>query len=265
MNDGKLHISSLKRMGQTPMHYLYWQEHEFQQTPAMRNGSLVHALVLGGSYTVYDGERRGKAWAQFAEDHATDRLIVTVAELERAVLAAYAIIRNLAQIEVAGIGPGTELLKGRKEHAIEWAFRGVPAHSTLDVLGPGRVVDLKICTPSVMDPSRWWRHAAAQGWHAQFAFYREAAAHEFEAANGPVPNAWRCYAIAAESKPPHAVVVHRLSERALTKGLQACIAWTERLSVCTASGQWPGYAQSDVEWDIPDEAEIDFEGTEEGE
>jgi hypothetical protein len=253
-NDGKLHISDLKRMAASAQHYQYAVKHEFEQTPAMRFGSLVHAIILGGHYTVYDGERRGKAWTAFRELHCDDRLIVTASEVERATVAAVAIRANLSEID-----GGPELLDGRKEYQIDWVYRGRPARSTLDVMRPGLVVDLKIT--SAAGPTRFPWHAQRMLYHAQMAFYCEAADYDWRRENridASVPSSWRAAIIAAEDKPPHAVCVYPLTAGTLQKGAQCCVAWAEKLDVCERSGRWPGYAQSPIDWDIPDEVEIDF-------
>jgi hypothetical protein len=251
--DGKLHISQLKHMARSAQHYLFWREHEAEPKPAMRFGSLVHAIILGGEYRMFSGvDRHAKGWAAWEQENAGidarghSRLLVTKTEWSRADQAASEIIKNLRHID-----GGVELLDGQLEHTIDWEFRGQPARSTLDVLGPGRVVDLKTTTTS--QPYRFRAHAERMLYHAQMAFYCEAAGIS------------EAIIIAAEVAPPYAVSVHRLSARTLRRGLQCCVAWVEQLDGCERSGVWPGYSQSIGDWDIEDEPQIDFGAETEGE
>jgi hypothetical protein len=251
--DGKLHLSSLKHMSRSAQHYLYWRDHEYDQTPAMRFGSLVHAIILGGEYRVFPGaDRRAKGWTAWEQENTGidarghNRLLLTETEHDRGWIVAQNVLTNLRQID-----GGAELLDGQLEHTIDWSFRGRPARSTLDVLGPGRIVDLKTTTNA--QPDKFRTHAERMLYHAQMAFYREAVG------TGP-----ECFVIAAEVSPPYAVSVDRLTERTLQRGLQCCIAWAEQLDGCERSGVWPGYSQSIGEWDIEDEPTIDFETDETG-
>ena len=76
-------FSNLRLMAKSPAHYRAALDGEREDTLAMRLGRLVHALVLGGDYLVWDGTRRGKEWDRFAEENA-GREIVTASELAQA-------------------------------------------------------------------------------------------------------------------------------------------------------------------------------------
>ena len=253
-------------MAMSAQHYEYWLQHEFEQTPAMRFGSLVHAIILGGEFRVFPAAtRRANGWKDWQDENSGidnrghTRLLVTQSELENGHEAAHAIRHNLGQIQLKDGRSATVLLDGKREHSIDWSFRGRPARSTLDVLTEDSVVDLK--TSTTAEINRFQSHAGRMLYHAQMAFY--AAAYCASGWDGQAEPA--CRVIAAETKPPYSVTVHRLTDKALEKGMRCCVAWHEQLETCERSGVWPGYAQSEVDWDIPDDAEIDFSTEEEGE
>jgi len=79
---------------------------------------------------------------------------------------------------------------------------------------------------------------------AQVAWYRRGAR-----ANGIDPKTLSL--ICVESTPPHPVVVLRLPENVLEMGDRLCTLWLERLRVCEESGQFPGYAQSPIDLELP--------------
>jgi|WetSurMetagenome_2_1015567.scaffolds.fasta_scaffold00291_22 hypothetical protein len=241
-------------MSDSAAHYLYNVNNPSKQTDPMRFGSLVHALVLGGSYAVYNGERRGNAWAEFAEQN-DGKLTVVIKEFTRASAVAAGIRENLARMTVVidgKIRPCTDLLIGETERELDFTFRGTPARSRIDVLGPGRIVDLK--TTSDAHPRNFQWHGRKLYYHAQMAFYLENTS-----ANFPEYENASTYLIAAEVDPPFVTTVHRYTDRAIRKGRMMCVAWHELLEGCRRSDNWPGYSQTVCEYDIADEGEDDDE------
>jgi len=253
--DGKLHFSNLKAMARTPQHYVAQRDGLRKQTRSMATGSLVHAIVLGGQYTVYDGERRGNAWKEFLAEHA-EEFIVTASEFEAAMRAAKGIARNLSTITLRDGRCASCLLDGLKEREIDWTFRGTPARSTPDIINTGRVVDLK--TASSADIRMFQYRAGDLSYHAQLAFYRLACVADGHASN---PEDLSAYLVAAETEPPYGVSVHKSTERRLKAGLMSCVAWHERLLECERSNHWPTYSQTDVDWDLESER-IEFDDEE---
>lgn len=232
-------FSTLKRIALSPAHYRAAVEEPFASSAAMRHGTLIHAICLGGDFVVYDGERRGKSWQTFAEEHE-GRTIVTRAEHDRAMECARVVMTH----PIAG-----PLLRGQREIELRWEWCGRACGGRLDVLGPSFVNDLKTTTRS--EPGWFGRHALRMHYHVQAAWYREGARQ-----NGHTADA--AYLTAVEIKPPYAVTVMRLTERALEEGERIARLWMERLLGCEAVGEWPEYAQSVIDLDVPDEQEFLF-------
>ena len=95
------------------------------------------------------------------------------------------------------------------------------------------------------------------GYHSQLAWYRNGAAQNGLDVDG-------CFTIAVETKPPHCVTVMQMTENALRIGEKRYSAWMERLKICEAADEWPGYVQDVVPFDVWDDQELVFEEDEEG-
>lgn len=233
-----IRYSHLRAIARSPMHYRAAVEAPREQTPAMRMGTIVHGLVLGGGTTVvYDGERRGKAWAEFAAAHE-GREIVTAAEVGRAVPIVDAVMAD----PVAG--PLLRAEGARREEMMAWSMDGLPCQGTPDYFDPQTGVLLDLKTTSDASPRAFARHAWSYSYHAQLAWY----AHALTLAGHTVRE---CLLVAVETSAPHGVTVHRLSPRALEEGTRAWRAWWEQLRICSTADQWPGYAESICTLDVP--------------
>lgn len=233
-----IRYSHLRAIGRSPAHYRHACEGQREQTPAMRLGTIVHGLVLGGGQTVvYDGERRGKAWADFAAAHE-GRDIVTATEVARAVPIADAVAAD----PVAG--PLLRAPGARREETLSWSMEGLACQGTPDSFDPttGILLDLKTCSDA--SPRAFSRHAWSYSYHAQLAWY----AHALTLAGHTVRE---CLLVAVETSAPYGVTVHRLSPRLLEEGHRQWRAWWEQLRVCIAADQWPGYAETVCELDVP--------------
>lgn len=237
-------FSNLKHMARSPLHYRTAVLDSIHETRSMRVGYGVHSRVLGASpHVVYEGDRRGKAWDAFKAEHWGAR-ILTSGEDDDA--------RRIADA-VKAHPRAVELLDGKRELEIGWAWLGRDCMSHLDVLGDGRIADLKITSAGPPEKFRW--HALRSGWHAQLAFYRRAA-------KSIGVDAKECYLIAVEDKSPYAVTVRVLTERALAAGDKLCRLWMERLLSCEAADHWPAYCESDLALDVEDEASFEVDGEE---
>lgn len=231
----ELHWSALKLMAQSPAHVLAYTRGELAPTRAMNGGTLIHALVLGGDYVVWDGKRSGKAWDAFEEEH-DGRFIVTRSEYESATRAADAVLAH-------PVARG--LLEGRHEWQWRAQMFGRRCAGRIDVAGFA-TADLKAA--NTVEPSRFQRACLRMGYHAQLAWYQDA-----RRALGEDPGA--AYIIGVEARPPFNVTVLRLTVRALEEGRKLNRLWLERLQACEEADHWPGYVQSVVDLDIVEEDE----------
>lgn len=244
-------FSRLKKMGQSPAHY-------FADVPpkssAVDIGSAADLILFARGerrIIAYPGPvRRGKEWEAFRDDNQ-DALILTARELD------------IAEGIVASIKKHPEamrVLDGELQRNMRWMRGSRECSGTPDVIVPGKfITDLK--TGATSDPRRFPWHMRAMGYHAQLAWYREGAFEVFRSL------CTDCYIVAAEQKAPYVVTVFRLTESVLDMGSRLARLWFEQLLVCEASGEWPGYAGSVVDLDLPDndvEIEITSAGEEEG-
>ncbi len=90
------------------------------------------------------------------------------------------------------------------------------------------------------------RACQKMAYHAQLAFYSRAASSTGRAAN-------RHVIVAVETAPPFEVTVLRCSPRTIEAGDKLVRMWMERLLGCEAVDQWPGYVQTEVDWDLEDD------------
>lgn len=234
-------FSQLKAMSRSPQHYAHGITTERTDSPAMRLGRLVHSLILGpvasdAPIRAYEGERRGKAWQAFQEQ-MPGADIVTGAEYAKGEAIASAVLSDPV---------ASQFVRGETEKAIAWEHCGRACSSRLDVLGRHAagafVADLKTTTDASV--VGFQRQAWKMAYAAQLAFYSDAAAHiGVECVDA--------YLVAVETSAPYAVTVHRLTKRALDEGRRTYRAWFERLLVCESSRDWPGYALSACEMDVP--------------
>jgi len=236
-------FSNLKRIGQSPMHYWHAVQHGYEETLPMRLGSGVHALLFDQPWTVWTGSgtgkkpvRNGKVWDAFERDNI-DKCILSIGEYRKARAISEAVKRKERAYEL--------LTEGVRESPISWTCLGRACASRPDVRNPGRIVELK--STKCAEPGRFARDGRWRAYHAQLAFYLDAV---IQSGLG-TPD--RAYIVAVESAPPYPVTVLRLTERAIDIGRRMCRLWLEQLLACEAEEYWPGYLESDAEFDIPDE------------
>jgi hypothetical protein len=229
--------SNLRHMARSAQHYRYNLEHPMEPTPAMRLGTIAHALVLEKAreaVTVYDGRRFGKAWDEFKTTMGHTN-ICTPLELSRAM----ALLRT-----------------GEVERTVAWRIGQRACNGTPDVWAENSIVDLKITADA--HPSRFPWHARKMLWTSQLAWY----------ADGVVAAGLGCpinlYIVAVEPKPPYPVVVYRMTDNAIDMAQRTYHLLWEQLMSCERTNCWPGYAGSIVDLDVP-ETDEEFALTIEGE
>lgn len=235
-------FSTLKWMAESPYHYRVNARTEARH---LEVGSATDALILGTNEVMaYPGKaRRGKDWEVFKAENA-GRLIITAKEL------------SLAQgmrDSVMSCPDAVRLLKGRRQEEIFWEYLGRSCVSHLDCAAEDGafVTDLK--TSQSSNPNKFKWHAFRYAYHAQLAFYRLAKEYQ----TGRKPEA--AYIVVVSSTAPHVTVVMQVSEHALELGERLVRTWFETLLSCEKSNQWPGYAQSIIELDAPDDIDTDFD------
>lgn len=231
-----LRFSQLKHIARSPAHFRHYIENGMPDSAAMLLGRYVHRLVLGKGdrdFVLYDGERRGKAWAEFQLLHA-NKEIVRRAEADVAEQMAAAVAANPAAVEA---------LDGEREVTLRWSWFGRHCKGTLDAVPAPGVTDLK--TTIDANPRRFIPDATSRGYLAQLAWYIDAAL----ACGYTGKTEGRI--VAVESKPPYPVVVYRLTEAALEFGRRQYLSWFDALLECERGNYWPGYASDVVDLDAP--------------
>lgn len=253
--DGTHHFSQLKKLALSGKQYIHACNHEVEPTRAMLVGTAVHFLVLGprqGAKPIvfFGGERRqGKAWDDFATENAHTE-ILTKPEWTDAKAIAEAVMNDpvaLARLEGA-----------RLEVPLQWEENGLLfSTSGVDIVTTGGAAgDLKTTTSTF--PEAWTRHAFKMLYPQQVAFYRRGLA-----ANG-ISCPQGLFLLGVETKAPYEVVDLELTDGMIDMADRTISLWLEKLHAYRSAGQWPGYAQSPIPFDVPsylqDEEDEDGEG-----
>ncbi len=250
----RVRYSHLKHIGRSPAHYLHAVTSEREDSGPMRIGRLVHQHILGampddedGAIVVYDGERKGNVWKEFATLHAGCD-IVTRKEYDAALPIASAVRHNaLAMSLIDG---------ARCEQPLLWSAGGRAMSSRPDAYRPGgALMDLK--TTNDASPAAFQRQIMKMAYHAQAAMYQDALASLGIATTG-------AYLVAVETKAPYPVTVFELAPSMLDLGRRTYRGWLETLRTCEESDQWVEYAQTVVRVDVPEwfAVEADDDGEE---
>lgn len=236
-------FSRLKMMSTCPAKYRGQFDEEAADTAQKRTGRLIHAAVLGGRVAVYVGERRGKAWDEFKEANDGAELALT-REWDEARRVADAVTSD-------PLVRANRLLEGEHEKEIAWMSEGRACGARLDVLGDTFVTDLK--TTASAEPGWFIRNGSRMGYHAQLDWYRLGATISM---GRPIE---RAFIVAVEPRFPYVVTSFELPQRTLDIARGVWRAWWERLMVCEASNQWPGYSQTLVPFEVSEYGELSFE------
>ncbi len=242
----RVRFSRLKLMASSPAHYL---AHPQGESSALDKGTAVHSMLLRGArITFYPKKtkagkaapRNGGEWEAFKLANA-DAKIVTASEYE---------VCNRMVESVRANKYAMEVLTGIAEETILFDWLNLECRATPDVRDPGGafVTELKTCQTS--KPSRFSWQATQLCYHGQMAFHRAAMRKE-KLGRDPLG-----YVVAVESTVPYPVTVFKMTDRAWEKGEKQIRFWMEQLKSCLASNQWPPYAQSVVDLDVPDDDEF---------
>ena len=239
MTFGPVRFSHLRAYGRSPMHGMHARTKDSEATSAMQRGTAVHALIFCNRKVAgYPGsQRRGKDYDAFAAANP-DTEILTASEYEKAQRMADAV----RQCKLA-----EPWLNGITEQTLLFRHMGIDCRVTPDVRGTDFLTELK--TSASADPDRFKWHALRMHYHAQLRFQEYGCGKRID----------HHIIVCVESAEPYPVTVFFLQPRALEAGEKLLTLWMERLKGCEASEQYPGYSQTAVPLDIPeDEPELVF-------
>lgn len=220
MKKDRLSYSALSNFAKSPNHLLsYWQQ-DFEPTPAMLFGSLLHKMILqpetfSHDYAIYEGRRAGKDWIEFKEHNKTKN-IVTGKEYNMANK-----VFNKAKEDT--IFKKLLMQTTETEKHLEWSLNDVNYHGYCDMIGETFIADIKTTTDA---GDKFARDLLYNNYKLQAAMYLSAR---------PLQH---YYIIAVEKSEPYNVQVYELGEELLDKGLKQYIELNEKYK------QWNGEPQS---------------------
>lgn len=250
--------SRLKFMRDSPKAYRHACDVGYEDTDTLREGRLLHTLVLEPSrfvldYAVWTGKvRNGKAWDQFQADFA-HRCIVTPGQVEQAEAMAAAVHQSAEAMEY--IGAAGALF----EQLMQWTDEatGLLCKARADIIVPrGRVLaDLKGAASA--DARRFGNAAARYGYHCQTAHY----GNGIKADRGWLPE--RNKLIVVEKADPHDVTVFDIGPEDIEVGRDEVSHLLRRVRECTEANRWPGRYEGEQALQLPayitaGELEIEF-------
>jgi len=247
--DGRVHYSTLKRMAVSPKAYRHACLARKPQTSPMIIGSVTDRMVFGfGRWALYEGKvRSGREWEAFKAAQDADTAICIRSEYAAAKAAADAVLADPV---------AAALLKAPRaeyQRVMQWTAYGLPfaagiagVRGGVDLIAANTLADLKVTND--VEPYALCKHAHAMLWDRQLACYVDGAR-----SLGLIVD--RAALICVESSPPHDVVVLTFDEDDFERGRRSLVMWTEKLKACEASGQWPGHAQTAIEYEAPAWAE----------
>ncbi len=243
----------------SPAHYRYMCSNPPDETPAMILGRLIHTAVfepdrLMYEYMAWEGDRRGNAYKQFAEEAAeVGRTVVKSTEWEQA----RAIRDSLMAVpEIAArLDDAAEA-----EAVLEWTDpgTGIRCKGRADWLADDYCLDLKT-TANGIEPRRFGSNCWYMGYWFQAAMYQDGISIM---RGGDVP---RMGIIAVETKPPYCARLYWLADKGLIAAWDEYQACLRQVKDCRESGVWPG-PEAEMVLDAPGwvstEYDADFSGIE---
>jgi hypothetical protein len=250
--DPALSASGAKRLlpPSCPALFRWWADHPQPHKPAFDLGHAAHQLVLGAGPTLrsfpYD-DWRTKA-AREARDEAYAEGVVPLLEADyqrvidmAAVIAEHPVASALfdpdhGRPEVslfARAGLDGPMLRGR----LDW----LPEHRGGRLIVP----DYKTCRSA--EPEAFARACADLGYHQQAAWYLDLVT-ALDLAGDERP---AFVFVAQEKEPPYLVTVAEPDPVALRWARDRNEQAIDLFAACTASGEWPGYANDVVSLPLP--------------
>ena len=246
--------STLREMRKSPAHYIYRLKNPRKDSTRLAIGRASHTAILEvkrflKEYVMWpreNGDRRGKKWDAFKEQHAA-RTILKEDE--------YDLCIAISEAVEACPAAAAYLDSGQSEHSVLWtdATTGQACKGRIDWVSSSKSALVDIKTTNDVSPNRFGTTAARMGYHIQGAWYQAG----YLAATGrrlPVVT------IAVEVEPPHDVAVYVLDEDALYAGEQEWMRLISDVASCKKSGKWPGrFTEEQVlrlpSWAVADDEE----------
>lgn len=238
----RVNFSTLKAMARSPAHYRHWLEKPEPDTDSRRLGRCVHLAVLEPEkfkqeVVVWSGGRRaGKEWEKFCAENSA-QTIVSEEEFRQCLRMQDAVHSNPIS--------SRHIAKGQSESAVLWNFGDVPCKARLDFDGEA-IVDLKSTRNA--SPDSFGRDSYTYKYHVQAAFYSDG----YLLASGEDKP---FVILAVEADPPHLVQVYRVPKPLIEAGRRTYTGWLDRLYECKQANRWPGYAEGELDLELPRWAE----------
>lgn len=236
--------SHIKLMDQSPRAVHYAETTPSTDDSRYAKLRAIHALVLEpehfeSQFAVFDGDRRTKAYREWAAENAHVTPLTTVdyddAHLTAQSVREHPVARSL-------------LSDGHAEVSMTWTdpATGLPCKGRADWIGAHGIVDLKTC--GTVSERGVASLVARNLWHAQLANYALGAS---ENGLGRLP----CFIIAAEGRGCRDVAVYQLDrgipDGALHVGEGIRAGLMARLAECVRLNHWPGRHESIVPLALP--------------
>jgi hypothetical protein len=252
----RVNFSSLKHLSRSPAHYRHYLTEPPDDTDAKKVGRVVHLAAFEpekfrASIAVWDGgTRRGKDWDQFRERNI-GRELLTEAEYEKCMA-----IQRAVRADARAMAYVSD---GRGEVSLAWTLeakdRGANSYTVackgrIDFDAQTAIVDLK--TTKDGSPEGFGRQVWGLKYYVQAAWYVDGYARATGIRKPYV-------IVAVENFAPYIVTTYRVPERHLHLGREEYWHWLDQLAYCRETSRWPGYAETELEIELPRWADADDE------
>jgi len=236
-----LRSTAIKSASDSLLSYKWHQDHPKEDTPALKFGRAIHVDSLEPEkfseiYRVYEGQRRGKAWAEFAEAAVSDGVeVLTSAERAKVAAVSLAIRSHPAAGELLG--------GGLAEQSIQWDGPHGRCKALIDYLRPDCAIDLKTAADPM--PGMFARSFVKYKYAIQLGHYN-AAIQSVRSRVGP----W-CV-IAACTAPPYEVVVYEVPSWVVEAGQCRAEELAAMIAEADKSGIYPPAYPGVIDLDYPE-------------
>lgn len=248
--------SKLSLLKQCPQKYLYFLDHNREDSPALALGRAIHTAVLEPEnfnkefFCLPDIDRRTKAgkdeYNRLSSENSS-KTVLKADEFNRALEIATAVRSNASVMKLLD-GCETEL-------SIDWndPETGLKCKARLDAYNQRLSTTIDIKTTTDASSKGFPRKLFAYGYHRQAGFYLDGLR-----CNG-LP-ARHFVFVAVEKDPPFAVGIYRLTDDVIALAQKENTHLLQKLKACEQSGKWPSYTDGIEDISIPAYAIDQLEG-----